>query len=65
MEYKIGLPIPQQISNILVIRPGALGDFVLTLPVFAYLRRKFPQARIEVMGYPSIAEMIVGRYYAD
>ena len=65
MEDKIGLPIPQQISNILVIRPGALGDFVLTLPVFAYLRRQFPQARIEVMGYSSIAEMIVGRYYAD
>jgi ADP-heptose:LPS heptosyltransferase len=51
--------------NILVIRPGALGDFVLTLPVLACLRRKFPHAHIEVMGYPSITEIAVGRHYAD
>lgn len=54
-----------EFSNILVIRPGALGDFILTLPVLAYLRRKYPQAHIEIMGYPSIAEIAAGRYYAD
>ncbi len=36
--------------RILVLRGGALGDFILTLPVLAALRRAFPAARIEVLG---------------
>ncbi len=48
-----------------MIRPGALGDFVLTLPVFAYLRRKFPEYHIEVMGYTHITDIAEGRYYVN
>ncbi|HSH94636.1 MAG TPA: glycosyltransferase family 9 protein, partial [Roseimicrobium sp.] len=44
-------------GKILVIRGGAIGDFVLTLPVFAALRTQFPQAIIEVLGYSHIAEL--------
>lgn len=44
-------------GRILVIRGGALGDFVLTLPVFAALRTQFPDARLEVLGYPHIARL--------
>lgn len=42
-------------GRILVIRGGAIGDFVLTLPVFAALRRQFPENHLEVLGYPHIA----------
>lgn len=42
-------------GKILVIRGGAIGDFIVTLPVFAALRKQFPDTRIEVMGYPQIA----------
>ena len=35
-------------NRILVVRGGAIGDFVLTLPVLAALRRQFPQAHLEV-----------------
>jgi len=42
-------------GRILVVRGGAIGDFILTLPVFAALRAQFPGARIEVLGYPHIA----------
>ena len=42
-------------GKILVVRGGAIGDFVLTLPVFAALREQFPAAQIEVLGYPHIA----------
>ena len=42
-------------GQILVIRGGAIGDFILTLPVLAALRRQFPEARLEVLGYPHIA----------
>jgi heptosyltransferase-3 len=43
--------------KILVIRGGAIGDFILTLPVFAALRRQFPQTHLEVLGYPHIAQL--------
>lgn len=48
--------------RILVIRGGALGDFILTLPGIALLRREFPGAHLEIMGYPHIAELALGTH---
>jgi heptosyltransferase III len=39
------------------LRGGAIGDFILTLPVLAALRRHYPQSRIELLGYPHIAQL--------
>lgn len=44
-------------GRILVIRGGAIGDFILTLPALAALRSQFPQAHLEVLGYPHIAQL--------
>ena len=44
-------------GKILVIRGGAIGDFVLTLPAIAALRRQFPEAHLEVLGYPHIIQL--------
>ena len=44
-------------GKILVIRGGAIGDFVLTLPAIAALRAQFPEAHLEVLGYPHIAQL--------
>ena len=44
-------------GKILVIRGGAIGDFILTLPVFTALRQQFPGTHIEVLGYPHIANL--------
>ncbi len=52
-------------GKILVIRGGAIGDFVLTLPVLAALRSQFPQARLEVLGYPHIAQLAPAGGLAD
>lgn len=41
----------------LVIRGGALGDFLLTLPVLAALREAEPDAHLEVLAYPGIAAL--------
>lgn len=38
---------------------------IVTLPTLGAIRNYFPNARIEVMGYPSLLEIIKGRYYAD
>ena len=44
-------------GRILVIRGGAIGDFILTLPAMAALRKHFPQTHIAVLGYPHIASL--------
>ncbi len=52
-------------SRILVIRGGAIGDFVLTLPAIGLLRSAFPNAWIELLGYPHIASLADGRHYVN
>ena len=52
-------------GRILVIRGGAIGDFILTLPVLAALRQRFPEARLEVLGYPHIVQLAVAGGLVD
>ena len=51
--------------KILVIRGGAIGDFLLTLPAIGLLREAFPEARLEILGYEHIVSLAVGGGYAD
>ena len=51
--------------RILVIRSGALGDFILTLPAIRALREAAPEAHIELAGRPATLEIAHRRYYAD
>src|SRR5512135_2059255 len=51
--------------RILVVRGGAIGDFILTLPAIGALRDRWPDAHLEILGYPHILELANGRYYAD
>ena len=51
--------------KILVIRGGAIGDFLLTLPALALLREAFPQARLEILGYEHIVSLAASGGYAD
>jgi len=46
-------------KNILILRGGAVGDFILTIPVFHLLRETWPEARIELVGYPRIAGLVL------
>lgn len=51
--------------RILVIRGGAIGDFILTLPAINLLREAFPQAHLEILGYKHIVALAEDRFYAD
>ena len=51
--------------RILVIRGGAIGDFILTLPAIGLLRENFPDCHIEILGYRHIASLAAGRFYAN
>jgi ADP-heptose:LPS heptosyltransferase len=52
-------------KRILVIRGGAIGDFMLTLPALKLLRDGFPEARIEILGYKHIIALAENRFYAQ
>ncbi len=52
-------------GKILVIRGGAIGDFILTLPAIAALRRQFPKAHLEVLGYPHIVQLALAAGLVD
>lgn len=52
-------------KRILIIRGGAIGDFILTLPAIQLLRDRFPQAHIEILGNIQIASLAEKRFYAD
>jgi len=52
-------------GKVLVIRGGAIGDFILTLPALAALRRQFPEAHLEVLGYPHIAQLALAAGLAN
>jgi heptosyltransferase-3 len=52
-------------NRVLVIRGGAIGDFLLTLPALKALRDARPQAHIEILGYKHIAVLADKRFYAQ
>jgi len=45
-------------KDILVVRPGALGDTVLTLPIIASVAAQFPRGRITFLGTRQYADLI-------
>jgi ADP-heptose:LPS heptosyltransferase len=47
--------------RILVIRPGALGDVLVTLPALQALSEAFPSASIELMGSLAVVQWLPGR----
>jgi heptosyltransferase-2 len=52
-------------NRILVIRGGAIGDFILTLPALKALREARSQSHMEVLGYKHIAVLAEDRFYAQ
>jgi heptosyltransferase-2 len=44
-------------KKILVLRGGALGDFIVTLPALRLLRNRWPSAQIELVGNARAAEL--------
>jgi len=58
-------PLLQTRPRVLVIRGGAIGDFILTLPAIRLLREGLPNPHLEVLGYPGIAALATAAGFAD
>lgn len=52
-------------GRILIIRGGAIGDFILTLPAIRLIREQLPDNQIEILGYKAVADLAVASGYAD
>lgn len=52
-------------ERIAIIRPGALGDTILTLPALAALREAFAGAQLTFAGNPAVLPLLAGGHYAD
>lgn len=48
-----------------MIRGGAIGDFILTLPALKLLREAFPAAHLEILGYRHIITLALTSGHAD
>lgn len=57
-------PLPSR-PRILVIRGGAIGDFILTLPAIRLLRESVAGCHLEVLGYPGIMDLAMTAGIAD
>jgi heptosyltransferase-3 len=51
--------------RVLYLRGGALGDFILTLPVIRYLRQAMPKAHLEVMSQRGWVDLALKAGLAD
>ena len=49
---------PEQIQRIVIIRFSSIGDIVLTTPTLRALRRRFPDARIDMVTKREYAELV-------
>ena len=51
---------PEKISNILVIRPGGIGDAVLLIPSLKVLKKQFPDTNIDILAEKRNAGILRG-----
>ena len=58
-------PDARRFERVLVIRPGAIGDLLVTLPVLGNLRMHCPGAYIELITSPSVIPLLQDRCEAD
>jgi heptosyltransferase III len=54
-----------QAAGTLVLRGGAIGDFVVTLPLLETLRRSFPNEPLEVVANPAPASLALATGLVD
>ena len=52
-------------TRLVVAHPGALGDTLLALPALAALKRRYEPATLDLIGHPSLVDILPGRSVVD
>ena len=52
-------------GKMLVIRGGAIGDFILTLPAISLLQDGLPDAQVDILGYKPVIDLAARAGLAD
>ncbi|MCP4049719.1 MAG: glycosyltransferase family 9 protein [bacterium] len=55
----------KKVNKILVVRPDAIGDMVLTLPCVRMIKKQYPEAQVSVLASPYNAQIIKNEEYID
>lgn len=55
----------QKRHNILIIKPGAMGDLLHLTPTIRGLRKHFPQAHIGILADNGAPTHLLRHYYED
>jgi len=59
-------PVPDLAGrSVLVLRPDRLGDVILSLPVFAQLRARFPGVRLTLLASPEVTPLLATHPWID
>ena len=58
-------PVAAHDPRILVLRGGAIGDFVVTFPALRLLRERWPGAHLELVCYPHLGDLARAGGLAD
>ena len=59
-ENRYPAPEPRPVERILVVATRQIGDVLLTTPLIQAARQRWPQARIDVLGFPGTMGMLRG-----
>lgn len=54
------LPSAAEVSRILIVKLDRVGDMVNTMPVFDFLRSRYPDAELDLVGHPAVLTMVEG-----
>jgi heptosyltransferase-2/heptosyltransferase-3 len=52
------LPPPNLTTRILIVKLDRVGDMVNTTPVFDFLRSRYPDASIDILGHPAVLTLL-------
>lgn len=58
-------PLPPVASHILIIRPGAIGDTLLVLPIIQAIRKIYNNPRITLVGNPAVLPLALATGLVD
>src|SRR5947209_319155 len=57
--------MPRIASHILIIRPGAIGDTLLALPIIEAIRKAYINPRITLVGNPTVLPLALATHLVD